>query len=144
MALFGKKKSEEKDAKTKEAKRETALVTKDEKVEKKETKTAPVVAGIVGGLDLSRVLIRPHVTEKATDIAEHGNVYAFEVHNAANKAQVKLAIEKLYKVVPTKVAIVVRKPKFTISRTTNRRVIKKHSQKKALVYLKKGDKIEFV
>ncbi len=143
MALFGKKKETERTTKQKAEKRVAAVTTKETKEEKREAKVTPLIAPIVGGLDLSKVLIRPHVTEKATDIAEHGNVYAFEIHDDANKAQVKLAIEKLYKVTPAKVAILVRKPKYTISRTTNRRVLKKHSLKKALVYLKKGDKIEF-
>lgn len=140
MALFQRKTVAEK---AKAAKKETGL--KSAKGEKKEEqRSAPAVIGAAGGRDLSSVLIRPHVTEKATALAERANVYAFEVKDDANKSEVALAVEKLYKVTPIKVAIVVRKPKYTVSRSTNRRVVKKHSQKKALVYLKKGDKIEFV
>jgi large subunit ribosomal protein L23 len=137
MALF-KKNDTEKEKKPK------AVSEKSSTKGDKEVKAAPAAVGEVGGLDLSTVLLRPHVTEKATDLSERGNVYAFEVRDDANKAQVKLAVEKLYKVAPVKVSIIVRKPKYTVSRSTNRKVIKKHSLKKALVYLKKGDKIEFV
>ena len=95
------------------------------------------------GLDLSMVLIRPHVTEKATDLSEHG-VYAFEINKAANKMHVRHAVEKLYKVRPIKVAIVNGKPKLMKNPRTGRIQTKKTGLKKALVYLKRGDKIEFV
>ncbi|OGZ07132.1 MAG: 50S ribosomal protein L23 [Candidatus Lloydbacteria bacterium RIFCSPLOWO2_01_FULL_50_20] len=89
------------------------------------------------------VLIRPHVTEKATDLSGHG-VYAFEINNLANKMHVRQAIEKLYKVKPIKVAIVNGKPKLMKNPRTGRVQTKKTGIKKALVYLKQGDKIEFV
>lgn len=143
MALFKKTDAaKEKPVKKTDAPEKAAKNTKQAKTE--EVKAAPAVVGTVGGRDLSTVLRRPHVTEKATDLADSENVYAFEVADDANKAQIALAVEKLYKVTPIKVAIIVRKPKYTVSRSTNRKVIKKHSLKKALVYLKKGDKIEFV
>lgn len=143
MAFFKKTDvAKEKSEKKTDASEKTAKNAKQSKSE--EGKTAPVVAGTVGGRDLSSVLRRPHVTEKATDLADRGNVYAFEVADDVNKTEVALAVEKLYKVTPIKVAIIVRKPKYTVSRLTNRKVVRKHSLKKALVYLKKGDKIEFV
>ena len=95
------------------------------------------------GIDLAMVLIRPHVTEKATDLSGHG-VYAFEINNLANKMHVRQAIEKLYKVKPIKVAIVNGKPKLMKNTRTGRVQTKKTGIKKALVYLKQGDKIEFV
>jgi large subunit ribosomal protein L23 len=118
--------------------------TQQKQGKSEEVKAAPNVIGIAGGRDLSTILRRPHVTEKATDLADRMNVYAFEVAKDANKVEVALAVEKLYNVTPVKVAIIARKPKYTVSRSTNRKVIKRHSLKKALVYLKKGDKIEFV
>ncbi|MBS3820703.1 MAG: 50S ribosomal protein L23 [Planctomycetes bacterium] len=42
------------------------------------------------------VLIRPVVTEKGTFQAEARNAYAFEVSPQANKAQIRLAVEKVY------------------------------------------------
>jgi large subunit ribosomal protein L23 len=141
MALFKKKTDADKEKVAKKAGTESSAGKKEKK---EEPKAALVAVGEVGGRDLSSILLRPHVTEKATDLADRGNVYAFEVRNDANKVQVALAVEKLYKVTPIKIAIVIRKPKYTVSRSTNRQVIKKHSLKKALVYLKKGEKIEFV
>lgn len=157
MALFGKKKAEEttkpaakkvvKDEKpalkSAKAVKETKEVKQEVATKAKSALTADPVFVNHGGSN-TRVLVRPHVTEKATDLSERANVYAFEVTPNANKSQVKIAVEKLYKVTPLKVAIVVRKAKYSINRSTNRRVIKTHAMKKALVYLKKGDKIEFV
>lgn len=96
-----------------------------------------------GGLDLAMVLIRPHVTEKATDLSGRG-VHVFEINKFANKMHVRQAIEKLYKVRPVKIAVVHGKPKFMKNPRTGRVQTKKTGTKKALVYLKSGDTIEFV
>lgn len=95
------------------------------------------------GLDRSMVLIRPHVTEKATDLSGRG-VYAFDIHQAANKMHVRDAIEKLYKVKPTKINIMNKRSKLMKNPRTGRIQVKQAGVKKALVYLKSGDKIEFV
>lgn len=94
-------------------------------------------------LDLTMVILRPHVTEKASDLSEKG-VYVFEINKLANKMHVRTAVEKLFKVKPTKVAIVMGKGKLMRNRNTNRVEMKKNGIKKAFVYLKKGDKIEYV
>jgi len=57
---------------------------------------------------------------------------------------VQQAIEKLYKVKPVKVAIVNGKPKLMKNPRTGHIQTKKAGIKKALVFLKSGDKIEFV
>lgn len=85
------------------------------------------------------ILIRPIITEKATFGETHG-VYTFEIAPHANKILVKQAIRELYNVEPVKVNIILRKGKQvrygrTSGRTKNR--------KRAIVYLKLGDKIEF-
>ncbi len=54
-------------------------------------------------MDLYHVVIRPLVTEKSTHQAsqhsgDRGGAYSFEVHPDANKAQIKDAIQKLYRV----------------------------------------------
>ncbi len=99
--------------------------------------------GVSGGFDRSSVLIRPHVTEKATDLSGKG-VYVFDIHQHANKMQVREAVEKLYKVKPTRVNIMNKKPKLMKNPRTGRIQMKGAGIKKALVYLKEGDKIEFV
>jgi large subunit ribosomal protein L23 len=135
MALFGKDKKEEskKTDKKSEAKAEVTAVV-----------AAEGTTARSHGLDLGSILIRPHVTEKATDLAERSHVYAFEIAQSANKAQVRQAIEKMFKVKPTKVAIIQVKSKLMKSRKNNQVVLKKPGMKKALVTLKAGDKIEFV
>jgi large subunit ribosomal protein L23 len=44
------------------------------------------------------IVIRPLVTEKGTSQAETKNCYAFEVSPAANKTQIRQAVEKIYEV----------------------------------------------
>jgi large subunit ribosomal protein L23 len=87
--------------------------------------------------NLDRILVRPHVTEKATISAEN-NVYVFEVAKDANKFQVKEAVEFLYKVNPIKVRMVTIPSKRIIYR--GKRGVKSGG-KKAYIYLKEGDKI---
>lgn len=90
----------------------------------------------IGGLE--RVLLRPRITEKASINAEN-NVYVFDIDSRANKIQVKRAIKNIYKVDAEKVNIITVPSKNVISR--GRRGVKTGG-KKALVHLKKGDKIE--
>ena len=118
---------------------------KKKKVEKKSEKTAPVSTPIginvhVSEQGFSSVLLRPRITEKASMLAEK-NTYVFEVHPKANKKEVAAAIMNAYKVTPARVHIVNLPAKKVFSRG------KKGMQsglKKAIVYLKHGDKIEFV
>ncbi len=83
---------------------------------------------------------KPRVTEKATFSAEKG-AYIFEIVQDANKASVAKAIEHMYKVVPVKVNIVRTPAKRVFVRG---KVGSKQAIKKAIVYLKKGDKIDIV
>jgi large subunit ribosomal protein L23 len=134
MAIFKKKTTAKAESKKPETKKsDTALVAKDEGVSsvKKEGK----------GLDLGMVLVRPRVTEKASDLSEKG-VYVFEINKLANKMHVRQAVERMFKVTPEKIAIVTGKTKLMRNRNNNRVEIKKSGVKKAMVYLKKGDKIE--
>ena len=48
--------------------------------------------------DIYTILRRPLVTEKGTHQSETRNAYAFQVAAAANKAQIRQAIEKIYNV----------------------------------------------
>ncbi|MCH8049816.1 50S ribosomal protein L23 [Patescibacteria group bacterium] len=93
-------------------------------------------------LDLSGILLRPRITEKATIVAESG-VYVFEVSKRATKHTIKQAVKKIYKVDAVRVNIVKIPSKKRVSGRT-RIVGVKSSGKKAYVYLKKGDRIEFV
>lgn len=83
-------------------------------------------------------IIRPRITEKAGIMSEKLNVYTFEVALNSTKDTISKEIKTLYKVTPTKVRIVNLPARKVFVRG------KKGEQsavKKALVYLKKGDKI---
>ena len=86
------------------------------------------------------VIKNPRITEKATMVAEK-NVYTFDVIEKATKQEVAKAVKELFKVTPTKIAMITIKQKKVTVR--GKKGMKKGG-KKALVYLKKGDKIEFV
>ena len=79
----------------------------------------------------------PHITEKATFLGEK-NAYVFKVEPEFNKIMVRQAMKKQYNVEPAKVRIINIPGKTVFIR---RRRAQKAGYKKAVVYLKKGDKI---
>lgn len=85
-------------------------------------------------------IIRPRITEKSGLLAQ-SNVYTFEVAKSATKGTVAKAIDVLYKVKPTKIAIINVPPRKVFVKGRFGTV---SGMKKALVTLKKGDKIDFV
>ena len=88
-----------------------------------------------------KVLASPHVTEKATNLSEV-NQYVFKVLPGSNKIEIKKAIESLYGAEVEKVRIInVHKKKRRIGRT---REGWKKGYKKAIVEIKKGQKIEIM
>jgi large subunit ribosomal protein L23 len=104
--------------------------TKNKKEDKKEvdkkTKTHPLIK-------------KPRITEKTAISAEH-LAYTFDVVSKANKNEIKKAIKMLYGVTPLKIAIIkIKEKKVTRHGITGI----KQGGKKAVVYLKKGDKITF-
>jgi large subunit ribosomal protein L23 len=92
--------------------------------------------------NISAVIVRPRITEKAALVGER-NVYAFEIHKDATKYDVRDAVIELFKVTPERVRIVNKKPRTFLSRGRGRRVTKP-GLKKAYVYLKKDDRIDLV
>lgn len=109
-------------ATTKTTKKNTKEVVEDTK----KAKTHPLIKGV-------------RVTEKAALASEKG-VYTFNVKDEATKNEIKKAIKLIYGVTPERVSTT----KIT-SKTVVRRgkVGTKKGGKKAVVYLKKGDKIAF-
>jgi large subunit ribosomal protein L23 len=87
-----------------------------------------------------KIIKNPRITEKASFNAEQ-NVYTFDVTENANKTEIKKAIFSIYKVHPVKVNILRVQDKQVMSK--GRKGVKSGG-KKALVYLKKEDKIEFI
>ena len=85
------------------------------------------------------VIQRPMITEKSTALQERGK-YTFEVAENANKHQVKQAVENTFNVEVVKVNMITIHPKW---RGPGRRRGLTSASKKAVVTLKKGQKIEF-
>ena len=79
------------------------------------------------------------ITEKSAINAERG-VYTFNVPVSANKNEIKKAINFVYGVTPKRVSTTQIAPKTVTRRGI---VSTKQGGKKAVVYLKKGDKITF-
>lgn len=87
------------------------------------------------------IIKKPRITEKAGIQAEKDGVYTFEVDKTANKKSIAKAIKEIYKVTPVKVNITSLPTKKIFSRG---KVGMRSGVKKAVVFLKKGDKIEFI
>ena len=160
MAIFGIKKRKDekllqsavatKTAAAKGAKKHVVVAKKQEsekhekiEVESKTLITKPAKAPsvpLVNFNDVSGAIIRPRVTEKS-GILSQGGRYTFEVAKNANKQSISNAVNALYKVRPIKI---------TVMNTPTRNVFIKGRRgqvsgiKKAIVTLKKGDKIDFV
>ena len=91
-------------------------------------------------MHIYEVLKRPVVTEKTGRLGDQSQ-YAFEVDRRANKALVKHAIERAFKVTVLNVNIMNVRAKF--GRYGRRAIIKESAWKKAIVTLAPGNRIEF-
>ena len=129
MGLFGFGKKKKEEEKTKPAE------TVGEKIE-----TAAPVVKLPKGEDAHsyQIILRPLITEKGGLLEEYGQ-YFFKVTKDANKVEIKKAVEKLYKVRVNRVNVISMPSKF---RRVGEHEGKKLGFKKAIVTLKKGDKIE--
>jgi len=87
------------------------------------------------------IIKKPRITEKAGIKSESQNVYTFEVTKDATKKIVSEAMQLIYKVTPIKINII-NLPAKKVTARGKRGV--KSAVKKALVFLKKGDKIAFI
>jgi large subunit ribosomal protein L23 len=90
--------------------------------------------------DFHQVIRRPLITEKSTTQKESGNQVTFEVHQQANKIEIRDAIEKLFKV---KVVCVNTMNMEGKKKRLGRSAGKKSDWKKAIVTLQKGQSIDF-
>jgi large subunit ribosomal protein L23 len=119
MALFGKK--TEKKAVKKTAEKAVAVKVSSE--------TAP----------MKDIILRPRITEKSGIANEAQNIYTFEVTKNATKHSIARAVMNAYKVTPLKVRTVTLPGKKVFTRG---HFGVQSPVKKAIVYLKKGEKID--
>ncbi len=119
MAIFGSKKT---------------TVKKADALSGVATQKSPVV-------NAKTVIVRPRLTEKAANLSG-ANVYTFDIDPRATKLDVIRSVVALYKVTPVKVNVVNVAGKKMALRT-RRGMGPRRNKKKAYVYLKKGDTIDF-
>lgn len=141
MAIFniGKKKDEA----PKAPKKERAVIVPKEAKTPKAPKVAKEVSATVGSKNFSHVLLRPRVTEKATDMRER-SVYVFEIDPRMGKREVGEAMKRDYKVSAEKIRIVNLPAKKVSSGTRGGFSGATKRIKKAYVYLPKGTTIEVI
>jgi large subunit ribosomal protein L23 len=90
---------------------------------------------------LLKVILSPHISEKATRITDKNNEYVFEVENTATKPEVRDAIEFLFSTKVKAVRIVNVRAKEKLFRGFKGQ---RKPWKKAYVTLKAGEKLEMV
>lgn len=89
---------------------------------------------------LLQVILAPQITEKATYIADNFQQIAFVVRTDATKAEIKAAVELVFKVEVAKVATINVNGKI---KRAGRNLGKRNDWKKAFVSLKPGQEINF-
>jgi len=90
---------------------------------------------------LYKVILSPHISEKATVVGEKHNQVVFKVVPDATKPEIKNAVEMLFDVKVDSVRVVNSKPK---KRSHGRISGKTKAWRKAYVSLKEGFDIDFL
>lgn len=85
------------------------------------------------------VVLSPILTEKTTSSIEHVNQYTFRVHRAANKIEIRKAIESIFNV---KVVRVCTRNKSGKHKRMGTAMGETRGWKEAVVHLRPGEKID--
>ncbi len=88
-----------------------------------------------------QVVKRPLFTEKGSHLKESENKVLVEVDRDANKIEIKKAIEEIFKVKVEKVATIKSHGKW---KRMGKSIGKRQDRKKAVITLKKGEKLDFI
>jgi large subunit ribosomal protein L23 len=90
-------------------------------------------------MDIYRVIEKPLVSEKGSEMLANGNWVLFRVHTQANKIQIREAVQKIFdvKVLHVNTQVVQGKRK-----RFGKAMGQSKNWKKAMVRLKEGDNIE--
>ena len=91
-------------------------------------------------LDEYRIIRRPIITEKGSDLKDENNQLVFEVDPKANKSEIKKAVEKIFKVTVLTVRTQNRAGK---RKRLGRFMGRRKNWKKAIVTLREGDRVDF-
>jgi len=87
-----------------------------------------------------RIIKRPLVTEKTVLLKEESNQFSFEVDRAANRIDIRRAVEQIFKVKVASVKTIQVKGK---TKQKGKIIGKRKDWKKAIVRLLPGERIEF-
>ncbi len=85
------------------------------------------------------IIKEPIITEHTLKLVEDTNSYTFKVDKKTNKVEIKKAIETIYKVTVLKVRTI---NMYAKPKTMGRHSGFKNAYKKAIITLKKGNKID--
>ncbi len=88
--------------------------------------------------DPRKIILRPVITEKSTQLKDSDRIICFEVARDANKIEIKRAVEQLFK---TRVADVRTQIKAGKVRRVGRNMGRRKDWKKAYVKLREGEKM---
>jgi large subunit ribosomal protein L23 len=99
-----------------------------------------VAAEHANALSVYNVILRAHVTEKATYLVERGNMYTFLVNRSSTKTEIRSAVEELWNVRVVGVKTINRVGK---TRRHKMRETQGADTKKAIVVLHSEDRIAF-
>jgi large subunit ribosomal protein L23 len=91
-------------------------------------------------LEEYKIVRRPIVTEKGSTLKDENNQLIFEVALAANKSEIKKAVEKLFKVTVLSVRTQNRLGK---RKRLGKSVGRRKNWKKAIVTLKEGNRVDY-
>lgn len=87
------------------------------------------------------IVKRPLLTEKSARLKETENKVVVEVERDANKLEIKNAIEDIFKVKVERVSTINTEGKW---KRQGRSLGKRPDRKKAIITLKKGEKLDFI
>ncbi len=87
------------------------------------------------------VIKKPLFTEKGSNLKESQNKILVEVARDANKLEIKSALEEIFKVKVDKVSTINVDGKW---KRQGKSIGKRPDRKKAIVTLKKGEKLDFI
>jgi large subunit ribosomal protein L23 len=91
--------------------------------------------------NLYAIIKKPLFTEKGANLKETENKILVEVSCDASKIEIKKAVEEIFKVKVEKVSTLNVRGKF---KRYGRSIGKRPDRKKAIITLKKGEKLDFI
>ncbi|MAF24870.1 50S ribosomal protein L23 [bacterium] len=128
--------SKSESAKASPAKQSQAVAKKSEPTTEQAKETKKTVLGLTDRA--GKILVQPLVTEKSAQMSSL-NKYVFEVATNTNKIEIAKAVRAVYGVDPLNVRVAnIARRRVRFGRSQGM----KKARKKAIVTLKKGDKIE--